>query len=66
MRGSRGALNEARVHLNRALDSIGRIAPSPARDRQEIAARLEAGFLASAAQGHSSTEAAAEFERCLS
>ena len=31
----------------------------------EIAARLEAGFLASAAQGHASAEAAAEFERCL-
>ena len=61
----RGSLNEARVHLNRALDSIGRIAPSPARDSKEIAARLEAGFLASAAQGHSSAEAAAEFERCL-
>ena len=61
----RGALNEARVYLNRALDNIGRITPSPARDRKEIAARLEAGFLASAAQGHSSAEAAAEFERCL-
>jgi tetratricopeptide (TPR) repeat protein len=61
----RGALNEARVYLNRALDNIGRITPSPARDSKEIAARLEAGFLASAAQGHSSADAAAEFERCL-
>ncbi len=61
----RGALNEARVHLNRTLDNIGRITPSAARDRMEIAARLEAGFLASAAHGHASTEAAAEFERCL-
>lgn len=61
----RGALKEARVHLNRALDNIARMAPSPERDRKEIAARLEAGFLASAAQGHSSADAAAEFERCL-
>jgi class 3 adenylate cyclase/tetratricopeptide (TPR) repeat protein len=61
----RGALNEARTCLDRALDNIGRMRPSPARDSKEIAARLDAGFLASAAQGHSSTEAAAEFERCL-
>jgi class 3 adenylate cyclase/tetratricopeptide (TPR) repeat protein len=61
----RGALNEARVHLNRALDNIGRIAPGPERDSKEITTRLEAGFLASAAQGHTSAEAAAEFERCL-
>jgi len=61
----RGALNEARIHLRRALDNIGQLAPGPARDRKEIATRLEAGFLASAAQGHTSAEAAAEFERCL-
>jgi class 3 adenylate cyclase/tetratricopeptide (TPR) repeat protein len=61
----RGALNEARGHLKRALDNIGRMDPTPARDGKEIATRLEAGFLASAAQGHSSAEAAAEFERCL-
>jgi class 3 adenylate cyclase/tetratricopeptide (TPR) repeat protein len=61
----RGALNEARTYLNRALQDIGRLAPGPKRDRREIAARLESGFLASAAMGHASTEAAAEFERCL-
>jgi class 3 adenylate cyclase/tetratricopeptide (TPR) repeat protein len=61
----RGALNEARSCLKRALENIARNAPGPARDRHEIAARLQAGFLASAAQGHSSAEAAAEFERCL-
>ncbi len=61
----RGALNEARAYLNRALENIARTTPSPSRDRREISARLEAGFLASAAQGHSSAEAAAEFERCL-
>ncbi|MGH7291217.1 MAG: ATP-binding protein, partial [Myxococcota bacterium] len=61
----RGALNEARAYLKRALENFERSAPGPARDRREIAARLQSGFLASAAQGHSSPEAAAEFERCL-
>jgi class 3 adenylate cyclase/tetratricopeptide (TPR) repeat protein len=61
----RGALNEARAYLSRALENIGTSEPSPLRDRREIAARLESGFLASAALGHASTEAAAEFERCL-
>lgn len=61
----RGALNEARTHLTRALDNIAHGTPGPARDRREIATRLESGFLASAAQGHTSADAAAEFERCL-
>jgi class 3 adenylate cyclase/tetratricopeptide (TPR) repeat protein len=61
----RGALNEARSHLTRALENTERLAPSQARDRREIAVRLERGFLTSIATGHASTEAAAEFERCL-
>jgi hypothetical protein len=61
----RGALNEARSHLTRALEKVERLAPSQARDRHEIAIRLERGFLTSTATGHASTEAAAEFERCL-
>lgn len=61
----RGALNEARTYLNRALQNIEGVAPSSARDKREIALRLESGFLASAATGHASGEAAAEFERCL-
>jgi class 3 adenylate cyclase/tetratricopeptide (TPR) repeat protein len=61
----RGALNEARTYLKRALENLDHLAPSPTRDRREIAVRLESGFLASAAQGHASTEAAAQFERCL-
>ncbi len=61
----RGALNEARACVQRALANIGRMRSGPERDAREIAARLDAGFLASAAQGHSSAEAAAEFERCL-
>jgi class 3 adenylate cyclase len=61
----RGALNEARSHLTRALANIERLAANQARDRREIAVRLERGFLTSAAAGHASVEAAAEFERCL-
>jgi class 3 adenylate cyclase/tetratricopeptide (TPR) repeat protein len=61
----RGALGEARSHLTRALENTERLAPSQARDRREVAVRLERGFLTSAAAGHASTEAAAEFERCL-
>jgi class 3 adenylate cyclase len=61
----RGALNESRSHLTRALENVERLAPSPARNRREVAVRLERGFLTSAATGHASTEAAAEFERCL-
>jgi class 3 adenylate cyclase len=61
----RGALAEARNHLTRALQNVGRLAPSRARDHHEVLVRLERGFLASAATGHASTEAAAEFERCL-
>lgn len=61
----RGALDEARNHLTRALENIEQLAPSRARDRREIAIRLERGFLTSTATGHASAEAAAEFERCL-
>ena len=61
----RGALNEARSHLTRALEKVERLAPSQVRDRHEVAVRLERGFLTSTATGHASTEAAAEFERCL-
>ena len=61
----RGALIEARTYLERALENIDRTAPSQARDHHETATRLELGFLLSAAQGHASEQAAAEFERCL-
>jgi class 3 adenylate cyclase/tetratricopeptide (TPR) repeat protein len=61
----RGALNEARSYLARALENIERSTPGPARDQHEIAVRLQSGFLASVAMGHASAEAAAEFERCL-
>ena len=61
----RGALIEARSHLKRALDNIGLLPVGRVRDDREIHVRLELGFLASALSGQSSTEAAAEFERCL-
>ncbi|CAN5607716.1 AAA family ATPase [soil metagenome] len=61
----RGALIEARDHLSRALENINGLPPGKGRDHREVEVRLERGFLASAAAGHASTEAAAEFERCL-
>jgi class 3 adenylate cyclase/tetratricopeptide (TPR) repeat protein len=61
----RGALSEARNHLVRALTNIEKLPEDLARDRLEIRIRLQSGFLASAATGHASTEAASEFERCL-
>lgn len=61
----RGALGEARAHLDRAIEHIERIPAGRPRDQREIAVRLERGFLASAAQGHTSQDALAEFERCL-
>jgi class 3 adenylate cyclase/tetratricopeptide (TPR) repeat protein len=61
----RGALGEARNHLTRALENVERLAPGQAHDRHEIAVRLERGCLTSVAAGHTSTDAAAEFERCL-
>jgi class 3 adenylate cyclase len=61
----RGALNEARSHLSRALENLHRMPATRDRDHREVTLRLERGVLASAASGHGSTEAAAEFERCL-
>jgi tetratricopeptide (TPR) repeat protein len=61
----RGALEEARSYLTRALENIERSALGPDRDEHEIEVRLQRGFLTSVAMGHASAEAAAEFERCL-
>jgi class 3 adenylate cyclase/tetratricopeptide (TPR) repeat protein len=61
----RGALAEARTHLTQALAQLDHCSPGPDRDRREMAARLERGFLAAAAEGYTSREAAADFERCL-
>jgi class 3 adenylate cyclase len=61
----RGALVEARTYLTQALAQLDRSPAGPDRDRREITLRLERGFLASAAEGYQSREAAADFERCL-
>jgi class 3 adenylate cyclase/tetratricopeptide (TPR) repeat protein len=61
----RGALDEARACLTRAITQIERVSPGPMRDRREIRLRLRRGFLASAAEGTASPQAAKDFERCL-
>jgi class 3 adenylate cyclase/tetratricopeptide (TPR) repeat protein len=62
---SRGALDEARACLTRAIAQMERAAPGSARDRREVRLRLRRGFLASAAEGTASSQAAVDFERCL-
>ena len=61
----RGAIAEARAYLTNAVNLLARCAAGPARDRREIAIRLERGVLAIAVQGSTSGEAPADFERCL-
>jgi class 3 adenylate cyclase/tetratricopeptide (TPR) repeat protein len=61
----RGALAEAVAYLTRGLAQLDRATPGPTRDRCETALRMERGFLTSAAEGYQSSEAAADFERCL-
>jgi class 3 adenylate cyclase len=61
----RGALPEATVFLTDALDRLSSCAGGPARDRTEIALRLERGFLAGATEGTWSGAAPADFEQCL-
>jgi class 3 adenylate cyclase len=61
----RGALVEARTSLTQALAQLDHCSPGPDRDRREITARLERGFLTTATEGVSSRAAAADFGRCL-
>jgi class 3 adenylate cyclase/tetratricopeptide (TPR) repeat protein len=61
----RGALGEGRAYMSLAIAQLERADPGPERDRHEMSARLERGLLAGAAEGHSSQDAAADFERCL-
>jgi class 3 adenylate cyclase/tetratricopeptide (TPR) repeat protein len=61
----RGGLDDARAYLTRAIAQIERAAPGPARARREVRLRLRRGFLASAAEGTASPQAALDFERCL-
>jgi class 3 adenylate cyclase len=61
----RGALREALTHLTHAISQAERCPPGGERDRLEIALRLGRAFLAQAAEGVASQNAAADFERCL-
>lgn len=61
----RGALEESRRNLTYALTQVERQPPAPARNRSEVKLRLRRGFLASAAEGTASPQAAADFERCV-
>jgi class 3 adenylate cyclase len=61
----RGALEEARTYLTRAITQLESAPTGRDRDRREIAPRLERGFLAAAAEGYQSPAVAADFERCL-
>ena len=61
----RGALSEATAFLTNALDQLANCTAGPARDRTEIAIRLERGYLSGATQGTWSGAGPADFERCL-
>jgi class 3 adenylate cyclase/tetratricopeptide (TPR) repeat protein len=61
----RGGAHEALACLSDALDQLASCAAGAARDRREIAIRLERGFLVGATQGTMSGEGAADFQRCL-
>jgi class 3 adenylate cyclase/tetratricopeptide (TPR) repeat protein len=61
----RGALQEALACLTNALSQLSRCAAGSARDRGEVAIRLERGFLAGATQGSMSGEGPADFQQCL-
>ena len=61
----RGALQEALACLTNALIQLTSCAQGSARDRSEIAIRLERGFLTGAVLGSMSGEGPADFQRCL-
>ena len=61
----RGALEEARTYLTRAITQLESAPDGRERDRREIGPRLERGFLAAAAEGYQSPSVVADFERCL-
>jgi class 3 adenylate cyclase len=61
----RGALDEARSHLTRAIDLVMPLAGDATRDHREVELRLRRGFLAMSAEGAASADASADFDRCL-
>jgi class 3 adenylate cyclase len=61
----RGALDEARAHLTRAIDLAIGLAGDDARDHLEVELRLRRGFIAMAIEGAASEDASEDFDRCL-
>ena len=61
----RGALHEGLTCLTNALGQLTDCATGSARDRKEIAIRLERGFLAGTTQGSHAGAGPADFQRCL-
>ncbi len=61
----RGALDEARSHLTRAIDLIVGQTDDATRDHREVELRLRRGFLAMSTEGAASADASADFDRCL-
>ena len=61
----RGALDEARSHLTRAIDLVALVTDDATRDHREVELRLRRAFLAMTAEGASSADASADFDRCL-
>ena len=61
----RGALEEARLHLKRAIELAGELTRDETRDHLEVGLRLRRASLAMTADGVNSPDASADFDRCL-
>jgi len=61
----RGALEEARSHLARAIELMQDLPRDTAHADLEVDLRLRRGFLAMSLEGAASTDASADYSRCL-
>jgi class 3 adenylate cyclase len=61
----RGALDEARNDLGRAIELVATAPDNRDRDATEVSLRLRRGFIAMSTEGPGSAEAASDYERCL-
>ncbi len=61
----RGALQEARSHLARAIELVEPLPADAAHVDLEVNLRLRRGFLAMSLDGAGSSDASADYERCL-
>jgi hypothetical protein len=61
----RGALQEARSHLARAIDLVQPLRADAAHVDLEVDLRLRRGFLAMSLDGAGSSDASADYDRCL-